>query len=174
MIRPTLAIVLLAVLLYGKAPRAENLVDRVQGVRISSRIPCDGATNPQEDLKFETTFSPGGGQRSFHLDAFESQYCKHLDLYFFCVMHGHERWKHAWEQQSQGAASPGRYRIDVCSSWGSKDAQEYILSGWYQQGAADRKLAWKQAAIKQVSAMPEIYEFADANGGTARVEIKRK
>jgi hypothetical protein len=35
-------------------------------------------------------------------------------------------------------------------------------------------LPWKQAAIKQISAAPEIYEFADAKGGTARVEIERK
>jgi len=52
--------------------------------------------------------------------------------------------------------------------------QEYILSGWYREGAADRKLPWKQAAIKQVSAAPEIYEFSDSNGGTARVEIQRR
>jgi hypothetical protein len=44
----------------------------------------------------------------------------------------------------------------------------------YQEGAADRKLPWNQAAIKQVSATPEKYEFTDSNGGTARVEIKRK
>jgi hypothetical protein len=164
----------LAAGVFAGSRHAEDLVDRVQGVRISSRLPCDGSTNPQDELKLETTFSPGGWQRSFHLDVFESQYCKRLDLYFFCVMHGHERWRHQWVQDSQGTPGPGRYWIDSCSSWGSKDAQEYILSGWYQAGPADRKLPWKQAAIKQVSATPEIYEFTDGNGGSARVEIKRK
>ena len=173
MSRPFIALVSLAVLglgagVYARARRAEDLVDRVQGVRIASRLPCDGATNPQEELK------PGGWQRSFHLDVFESQYCKRLDLYFFCVMHGHERWKHEWAQDSQGNPGPGRYWVNACSAWGSKDAQEYILSGWYQEGAADRKLPWNQAAIKQVSATPEKYEFTDSNGGTARGEIKRK
>lgn len=169
----SLAVVGLAAGVYARARRAEDLVDRVQGVRIASRLPCDGSTNPQEELKLDTTFSPGGWQRSFHLDVFESQYCKRLDLYFFCVMHGRERWKHEWAQDS-GAPPSGRYWVNACSAWGSKDARDYILSGWYQEGAADRKLPWKQAAIKQVSAAPEIYEFTDANGGTARVEIKRK
>jgi hypothetical protein len=177
--RSSIALVSLAALglaagVYARSRRAEDFVDRVQGVRIASRLPCDGATNPQEDVKLATTFSPGGWQRSFHLDVFESQYCKRLDLYFFCAMHGHDRWKHEWAQDSQGPPGPGIYWIDACSAWGSTDAQEYILSGWYQEGAANRKLPWKQAAIKQVSATPEIYEFTDANGGTARVEIKRK
>jgi len=179
MIRPSIALASLAILGLGtgvnaRSHRAEDLVDRVQGVRISSRIACDGATNPQEDIKLETTFSPGGWQRSFHLDVFESQYCKHLDLYFICVKHGHDKWKHEWAQNSQGKPGPARYWVNACSQWGTKHAQEYILSGWYQEGAADRKLPWKQAAIKQVSATPEVYEFTDPQGATARVEIKRK
>ena len=160
--------------MFAHSPRAEDLVERVQGVRISSRMPCDGSTNPQEELKLETTFSPGGWQRSFHLDVFESQYCRRLDFHFFCVQHGHGRWKHRWEQDSQGTPGPARYWIDTCSAWGSNNAPEYILSGWYQEGAADRKRAWKQAVIKQVSTTPEIYEFTDPNGGSARVEIKRR
>jgi hypothetical protein len=167
-----LAVLGLAAGVFARS-HAEDVVDRVQGVRLASRLPCDGSTSPQEDLQFETTFSPGGGARAFHLDVFESQYCKRLDLYFFCVVHGRERWRHEWARESEGPPGPGRYWIDACAARGSKDAQEYILSGWYREGA-NRKLPWKQAAIKQVSATPEIYEFADANGGTARVEIKRK
>ena len=179
MIRSAKPLALLGILalgagLFARSHRGDDLVDRVQGVRIANRLPCDGATNPQEELKFATTFSPGGWQRSFHLDVFESQYCKRLDLYFFCLMHGHDRWKHEWTQDSQGAPGSARYWINACSSWGAKDAQEYILSGWYQEGPANPKLPWKQAAIKQVSATPEVYEFTDSNGGTARVEIQRK
>ncbi|MGO4883641.1 MAG: hypothetical protein ACLP59_22895 [Bryobacteraceae bacterium] len=170
----SLAISGLAAGVFARSHAAYDSVDRVQGVRISSRLPCDGATNPQEEIKFETTFSPGGWQRSFHLDVFEAQYCKHLDLYFYCVVHGRDRWKHEWEQNGEGPQGPGRYWIKSCSSWGEKTAPEYILSGWYQEGAADRKLPWKQAAIKQVSASPEIYEFTDPQGGTARVEIEHK
>jgi len=160
-------------MLYARSHNADYLLDRVEGVRISSRLPCDGSTNPQEELKMQTTFSPSGWQKSFHLDVFQSQYCKRLDLYFFCVMHGHDRWKHEWVANSQGIPGPRMYWINACSSWGAKDSQEYILSGWYQEGEASNKLPWKQAAIKQVSKVPEIYEFTDPQGGTARLEIKR-
>src|SRR5450432_2970150 len=167
MTRSSIALVSLAALglaagVSARSQRAQDLVDRVQGVRISSRLPCDGANNPQEDLKLETTFSAGGWQRSFHLDVFESQYCKRLDLSFFCAMHGHDHWKHEWVRDSQGNPGPERYWLNACAAWGSKAAPEYILSGWYQEGAASRKLPWKQAAIKQLSTTPEIYEFTDA------------
>ncbi len=98
----------------------DEIVDRVQGVQITSRLHCDGATNPQDDVKMVTTFSPGGWQRSFHLDVFESQYCKRLDLYFFCVMHGHDHWKHEWAQNSQGTPGPARYWLNSCSAWGGR------------------------------------------------------
>ncbi|HTT65862.1 MAG TPA: hypothetical protein VMG35_28625 [Bryobacteraceae bacterium] len=160
--------------LYARSHHAEDLVDRVQGVRIASRIPCDGSTNPEEELTLETTFSPGGWRRAFHLDVFESRYCKYVDVHFFCVIPGHERWKHEWAQESGGKTGPGRFWVKSCSAWGAKDAQTYILSGWYQEGGAGGKVPWKQATVKQVSAAPEIYEFTDANGGSARVEIDRK
>ena len=125
--------------MYARSHHADDLVDRVQGVRIASRIPCDGATNPQDELGLETTFSPAGWQRAFHLDVFESQYCKRLDLYFFCVTHGHDRWKHDWAKDNRGTGGSGRYWIDTCAAWGSKDAQEYILSGWYRETAAEER-----------------------------------
>jgi hypothetical protein len=63
--------------------------------------------------------------------------------------------------------------ISSCYKWGSAELAQYVLSGWYQEGAADPKLPWRQAAIKQVSTVPEVYEFADPKGGTARLEITR-
>ena len=154
-------------------PHNGELPDRIQGVRIASRIPCDGSTNPQEELGLATSFSAGGGQRAFHLDVFESQFCKRLDLYFFCLSKGHDRWKHAWAAESQGPPAPARYWMNTCADWESKDAAEYLLSGWYQEGSGP-KLPWKQAALKKISETPEIYEFADSSGGTARIEIHRK
>lgn len=179
MIRPALVIASLAVLAtsaggFGRSRNAADAVDRVQGARIVSRIPCDGSTNPQDELKLVSTFSPGGWQRAFHLDMFQSRYCRMLDAYFVCVIPGHNRWKHAWVQDSQGTPLPGRVWIDSCSAWGSKDAPEYILSGWYRESGADRKEPWKQGAVRKVSERPEIYEFTDPDGGTARVEIRRK
>jgi hypothetical protein len=159
--------------MYARSRNADDLVDRVQGVRIASHIPCDGATNPQEDVGLATTFSPSGLQRAFHLDVFESQYCKRLDLYFFCLTHGHDRWKHEWVQDNQSTGGNRRFWINSCTAWESKDAPEYILSGWYREGAS-KKEPWKQATLKRVSETPEIYEFTDPKGGTARIEVKHK
>src|SRR5579871_4920787 len=136
MLRKSLFVLLLGVSavsagIFGRSHRSDDTVDRVQGVKISSRRPCDGATNPQEELKFQTTFSPGGWERAFHLDRFENQYCKHVDLYFFCLVHGRDRWKHDWEQDSRTATASSRDWINSCNAWESKDAPEYILSGWY-------------------------------------------
>jgi hypothetical protein len=63
--------------------------------------------------------------------------------------------------------------LSSCYEWGSTEAAQYVLSGWYQEGAADPKVAWHQSTIKQVSTEPEVYEFTDPNGGTARLEISR-
>jgi len=158
----------------ARSHKAEDSVDQVQGMRISSRLPCDGATNPQEELVLQTTFSPSGAPRSFHLDVFESKYCRLVDLYFVCALHGHDRWKHEWSAGSQGPAQLGRYWVSACADWGSPDAPQYVLSGWYQEGGPDRKLPWKQAALKQVSTTPEIYEFTEPGGGSARLQIGRR
>ena len=56
---------------------------------------------------------------------------------------------------------------------GTSALAQYVLSGWYKEGAADSKEAWKQAPLKPVSTEPEVYEFTDPNGGTARLEIRR-
>jgi len=156
----------------GYAGSHDGVLNPVEGLRIASRIPCDGSTNFEEEVAFATNFSPGGWQRSFHLDAFENKYCRHVDLYFVCVVHGHDGWKHEWSADSGTEQGASRYWLNSCSTHESPDPPRYILSGWYQE--AGQKAAWKQAAIKQVSAKPEIYEFSDPNGGTARLEVKRK
>jgi hypothetical protein len=158
----------------ARSHKAEDMMDRVQGMRIASRVHCDGATNPQEELVLQTSFSPGGTPRSFHLDVFEDKYCRFADLYFVCAVHGHDRWKHEWSASSQDAAPAGRYWVSACAEWGSQGTPQYLLSGWYQEGGPGRKLPWKQAALKQVSATPEIYEFTEPGGGSARLQIGRK
>jgi hypothetical protein len=64
--------------------------------------------------------------------------------------------------------------LDSCYKRGLKDTPKYLLTGWYKEGAPDSKLPRKQAAVKQVSSNPEVYEFADPNGGRARLEINRR
>ena len=169
----SLALLGLAAGLLARSQKAEDLVDRVEGVRIASRMHCDGATNPQEEVALETQFSPGGLERAFHLDVFESRYCKHVDLYFVCLKRGRDRWKHLWAADSQAPQPSRRYWIDSCTAHQAETAPEYILSGWYRE-AGDKKAAWKQAAVKKVSDSPEVYEFSDPQGGTARVAVGRK
>jgi hypothetical protein len=149
-------------------------MDAVKGVRIASRLPCDGSTNPSEDVGLITTFSSGGWERSFHVDEFENKYCSHVDLYFYCLKHGNDRWKEVWSADSTYPPIAKRAWLSACSSWESKEAPQYLLSGWYKEGEPNRKLPWKQALLKQVSSDPVTYEFADTNGGTARIEIRRK
>ena len=178
--RLALGIAAIAVLGLGaglgaRSHTPETLLDSVKGVPVVSRISCDGSTNPREEIELIASFSPGGWERSFNLDVFESRYCRRAaDLDFICVAHGHNRWKHEWSAGSGRPPAPARYWLKSCSAWESKDAARYLLSGWYKEGGPGNKLPWKQAAIKQVSARPEVYEFTDPNGGTARVEIRRK
>ncbi len=169
----SLAVLGLGASVYATSRKADDLVDRVQGIRISSRIPCDGATNPQDDVGLETTFSPGGLRRAFHLDVFESQYCHRVDLYFFCLSHGHDHWKHQWVSDSANPTPTRRFWVNSCADWGSANAPEYVLSGWYAEGEG-KKLLWKQAAMNKVGGAEETYEFADSGGGTARVVVKQK
>src|SRR5579863_337768 len=95
-----LILALAAAALFARSHSPETLMDAVKGVRVESRLPCDGSTNPSEDVGLSTTFSSGGWERSFHVDEFENKYCSHVDLYFFCVKHGYDRWKEVWSADS--------------------------------------------------------------------------
>jgi hypothetical protein len=159
---------------YARSHSPESLLDAVKGVRVASRLNCDGSTNPAEDVGLITTFSPAGWERSFHLDEFENKYCRHVDLYFLCVKPGYDHWKETWVSDSYQPPIAPRAWLNACSAWESKEVSQYVLSGWYKEGAPGNKLPWKQALLKQVSSDPVTYEFTDPNGGTARIEIHRK
>ena len=164
----------LAVTVLARTRTPEDLLDAIKGVPVAGRLTCDGFTNPAEDVGLVTTFSSGGWERAFHLDEFENQYCRLVDVYFWCVVRGHDRWKQVWSSDSYLAPTPRRAWLNACSAWQSTEAPQYILSGWYKEGAPDHKLPWKQALLKQVSTDPVIYEFKDPNGGEAKIEIRRK
>jgi hypothetical protein len=169
----SLAILGLAAGSYARSHRGEELLDPSKGARLSSRISCDGSTNPQDEISLAATFSPGGWERSLKLEEFDEKYCKRINLGFACVMPGHSRWRQEWSSDSSRPASTGKHGLDSCYTWGSKEAPQYLLTGWYKEGGPGSKLPWKQAVMKQVSSKPEIYEFADPNGGTVRLEITR-
>ncbi len=164
----------LGIALHAGSHAPEDGLDSVKGIHISSRIPCDGSTNPREEIELHTIYSPGGWERSFRLDMFQSKYCRRLDLYYICVFHGKDGWRPRWSSDNLRPPTAERSWLHSCSVWGSNDPAQYLLSGWYKEGGPDRKLPWKQAAIRQVSSKPTIYEFTDPNGGTARIEIRRK
>jgi len=169
----TWSLLVLSLALYARSHSPEDSMDSVKGVRLASRIPCDGSTNYRNELTVQTTFSPGGWERSFHVDQFEAKFCKYVDLYFMCGKTGHNRWREAWSADNLEPPAQQRIWLNSCSDWGSGEPSQYLLSGWYKEGAGG-KLPWKQATLKQVSEKPLVYEFADSNGGTARVEIEWK
>jgi hypothetical protein len=180
------AVLCVGVAAYARARVHDEPLDPSKGVKLSSRLPCDGATNPQDEIHLHPTFSPGSWERSFRITVFEQSYCKRMDLGFACLMPGHARWKVEWSadssSDSSAAGSTARSAdssqstdanrgLDSCSDWGSKDPPQYILTGWYREGGSGSKLPWKQAALQPVSSRWETYEFADPQGGTARLEI---
>ncbi len=169
-----LAVLGIAAGLPGRSHAPEEQLETVKGVSVASRIPCDGSTNPREEIELRTAFSPGGWAKSFHLDMFQSKYCRRADLYYICLFHGHDGWRPAWSSGGDSPPAAPRFWLKSCSAWEARDAAQYLLSGWYQEGGPSKKLPWKQAAIKQVSSHPEVYEFTDPNGGTARLEVGRK
>lgn len=158
----------------ARSRKPEESIETVKGVGIGSRRPCDGATATQEEVELVTTFSPGGFERSFNLDVFQASYCRYVDLYFVCAKHGRDRWKHEWSAESQGTPPVRRFWLNTCAAPESKDAPRYLLSGWYREPGGGKKEPWKQAELKKVEGQPETYEFTDAGGGTARLQVVRK
>ncbi len=168
------AVLCVGVAAYARTRVHEEPLDPSKGVKLTSRIPCDGATNPQDEIHLHPTFSPGKWERSFRIAVFEPNYCKRMDLGFACLMPGRERWKVDWSADSSADnthPSDANRGLDSCSNWGSKDSPQYTLTGWYREGGPESKLPWKQAALKPISSRWETYEFADPRGGTARLEI---
>lgn len=156
----------------------EAPVDSTLGVPLASRIPCDGATNPEDQVSLATTFSPGGWERSFRIEVFEDKYCKRGDLGWACVQPGHALWQREWSAVSGSASSVGTFGLSSCDALGSKEAPRILLTGWYKKPGADAKQAkqelWKQVQIRKTASRWETYEFTDPNGGTASIELVRR
>jgi hypothetical protein len=163
-----------AIAIDARSRKPEDSLETVKGVAIASRRPCDGATTTQEEVELVTTFSPGGVERSFNLDVFQASYCRYADLYFICVKHGRDRWKHDWSADSQGPPPERRFWLNTCAAPESRDAPRYLLSGWYRETGAGKKEPWKQAELKKVEGQPETYEFSAPGGGTARLQVVRR
>ena len=159
-------------LIFGLGPPARQPLDPDKSVPLHSRLKCDGYGSPEDLLRIQVTYSPGAWAREFEVNQFDTDKCG-VETMFQCWHKPRAGWHNVWSAANEQPAARAMVPLSACHEWGSTEAAQYVLSGWYQEGAANPKLAWKQAPVKQVSSEPELYEFTDPNGGTARLEITR-
>jgi hypothetical protein len=159
-------------LIFGLGHHARDPVDPAKGIQLHGRIPCDGNGQPEDLLRIKPTFSAGGTPREFVISRYEVDKCS-VETMFQCWHKTRAGFHDTWSLSNAEPSANALVPIDSCYEWGSKEPSQYVLSGWYQESASDSKAAWKQIPVKQVSAQPEVYEFADPSGGTARLEVTR-
>jgi hypothetical protein len=163
---------LLFLLIFGLGHPKQDPVDPAKSAKLQSRIPCDGYGAPEDLLRIKVSYSPGAWAREFVVSRYQDYKCE-VDVRGKCLHKINEGWRDVWSVPNVQPAAHTLLPVSSCYAWGSTELSQYILSGWYQEGAADSKLPWRQATVKQVSTVPEVYEFSDSNGGTARLEITR-
>jgi hypothetical protein len=158
-------------LIFGLGHPSREPVDPAKSIPLHSRIPCDGFGGPEEAVHVQTTFSPGASVREFVLSQYQIDKCG-VETMFQCWHKQRAGWHDVWSAASAQPSTSAIVPLASCYEWGSAEPAKYILSGWYQEGS-DSKPFWRQATVKQVSTQPEIYEFDDPTGGTARIQIGR-
>jgi hypothetical protein len=170
---------------YARTKVREEPLDSSKGVKLASRIPCDGVTNPEDQVNLISTFSTGTVERSFRISVFEANYCKRMDLGFKCLERGQNLWKEEWSvANSHPQGEIGSFGLASCSTEGlapqsataliAKEPPQIVLTGWYREPGVDPDRPWKQATVNKVTSRWETYEFTDPAGGTARIEIARR
>src|SRR5271163_2107687 len=80
-----LLIPVLTLFSYARTPAKTDTIDLSQGVKLESNLPCDGATNPQQEIILQTHFS-AGGQLSFLIDNYQDETCS-ADIGITCFKH---------------------------------------------------------------------------------------
>jgi hypothetical protein len=159
--------------LSGRGIKSSDLIDLSKSVVVSSRIPCDGYTAPQDQVTAKAMFSQGPAERSFTVSEFQRGKCN-VNLKVRCLDKVPTGWRQDWAMTNTHPQTPSALALNSCYEWGSKDAAQYVVSGWYKEGGVNRKAPWTQATVKQVSTNPDVYEFSDPAGGTARLELDRR
>lgn len=159
-------------LIFGIGHPSREPVDPAKGVPLHSRIPCGGYSAPEDDVHVTTTFSAGGSFRQFAVEHFHTERCE-VDVKVKCLHKEKEGWRDFWTASNAEATHNPVLSIPSCYEWGSQAPAQVILTGWFKSGKDDTKSPWQQAVVKQVSSNPDVYEFTDASGGTARLEIRR-
>jgi hypothetical protein len=159
-------------LIFGLGHPKQEPVDPAKSAPLHSRLKCDGYGAPEDLIRIQVTFSPGAGAREFVVSQFQTDKCS-VETMFQCWHKPRAGWREVWSAGNAQPTAGAMLPLSSCYEWGSTEAAQYVLSGWYQEGAADPKVAWHQGTINQVSTEPEVYEFTDPKGGTARLEITR-
>jgi hypothetical protein len=157
----------------ARSMKSDEVIDISKTVPLTSRIPCDGATAPQDEVNAKTTFSDGPSERSFTLSEFQQGSCG-VNVKVHCFDKKRTGWRQEWAMTNTHPPRPAMVSLDSCYAWGSKEAAQYVVSGWYKPSGANKKTLWIQAEVKRVSTSPDVYEFTDATGGTARLELTRR
>lgn len=159
-------------LIFGLGHPSREPVDPAKAVPLHSRIACDGYGAPEDTVHAHVTFSPGSWAREFTISHFHTVRCE-VDVKGKCLHKEKEGWRDFWTAENAQPDAKSVLSIPSCYEWGSKTPAQVIVSGWYKEGVADSKSPWQQGTVKQVSSTPEVYEFTDPTGGTARLEIRR-
>ncbi len=158
-------------LIFGLGHPSRDPIDPAKSIPLHSRVPCDGFGGPEEAVHVQVTFSSGDIPREFVVSQYETDKCS-VETMFQCWHKARTGWHDVWSAVSAQPSSGAVVPLASCSEWGSKEPARYLLSGWYREGG-DSKPAWRQVALKQISSAPEVYEFTDGKGGTARLQIGR-
>jgi hypothetical protein len=153
--------------------KSSDFIDISMSVPLSSRIPCDGSTAPQDQAIAQATFSEGKLERVFMLSEFQKGGCK-LDVKLRCLEKVPTGWRTEWASANTHPQETSALSLDSCYEWGAKDAAEYVVSGWYREGGVNKKAPWVQATVKQIGTNPDVYEFSDPTGATGRLELSRR
>jgi hypothetical protein len=149
--------------------------DSTIGAKLASRIPCDGVTNPEDQVSLITTCSPVGAELSFRIEVYADKFCKRGDLGWACVQPGHATWKQEWSAESTVPTATSLYGLSSCEESGSNNAPQIILTGWYkEQGPTAKDDVWKQVEVKKAASRWETYQFTGPDGGTAKIELDRR
>ena len=159
-------------LIFGLGHPKQEPVDPAKSAKLQSRLKCDGYGAPEDLVRIQVNFSPGAAAREFVVSQFQTDKCS-VETMFQCWHKPRSGWHEVWSAANEQPTAYAVVPLSSCDEWGATEPAQYVLSGWYQEGAADSKLGRHQAVIKQVSSLPEVYEFSDPNGGTARLEITR-
>lgn len=164
--------VLAFLLIFGLGHPSRGPVDPAKSAQLHSRLLCDGYGAPEDLVRIHVTLSSGDFARQFVVSRFQDEKCE-VPAKIKCLHREKAGWRDVWSTPSDQPSAHTMLPLSSCYAWGSTELAQYILSGWYQEGGPDPKLAWHQSTVKQISAVPEVYEFTDPKGGTARLEITR-